>query len=331
MTTHSLETNSLNVKYCIICNGDTIGRPAKIAPFIAERCELNQTETRLRYCQRCDFAFFERRLSDKEAAKLYHDYRGPGYNDQRIKFEPHYKHGVQDLSNKHSDYYLRRLRTIALVMSLFPEITPKRIIDFGGDGEICKILFPCSVVHVDDLSEGSSLDANGYDFIFASNVFEHLSDPVSHLKKLKDRLSPSGILWIDVPIDYDGSIPISLHKHLGNEEGPIFMHEHINAFTPKSLYHLGEAVGLKQFFKTEVPVIGLFGKDDSILINDLFKLGQIKSAQFYAISSSNLINELHLEKSARKELQALRGSKSWKLTAPLRLSLNILKRIFKKI
>jgi len=72
-------------------------------------------------------------------------------------------------------------------------------------------------------------------------VFEHLSDPLSDLKDLVQRLNPNGILFIDVPAPRGANISASLL--LRNHE--IFnMHEHITHFSRRSLARLVKAAKL---------------------------------------------------------------------------------------
>jgi SAM-dependent methyltransferase len=315
---------------CLLCGGETLGQEARIAPFLVERCGLKEATTTARYCMDCDFFFFERRLSQLEADSLYQGYRGDAYNEVRIRHEPHYRDAIATLGDKSSQHYLDRFRDIALAFEQFPELSFRRILDFGGDGEIPKILFPAAAVAVDDLNAGSRTDKARYDLIFASNVFEHVSDPVHHLMQLASRLASNGVIWIDVPVDYDGSISISLFKHrVGGDANPIWMHEHINAFSRKSLRILAKRCGLAQIFEAN-PIVGLFAAMDSEVATQFLphlhsrsgshqlRRMELSNVRALEVLSKGLADKDLALAECRATLAAVLASKSWRITAPLR-------------
>ena len=177
---------------CLICNGITVGRPAQIAPFISEYCSISQSKTEIRFCAACDFAFFKRRYTDAEAIKLYTDYRGKEYNRIRTQAEPGYDKYIPEFEDELSSDYVTRIRDHNDLLDVYPELGEfKNVLDFGGDGTIPRRVFLNSKVWIDDLSAGSTDEAGRkHEFIFASNVFEHVSEPVPLLSTLVARLDP---------------------------------------------------------------------------------------------------------------------------------------------
>ena len=89
-------------------------------------------------------------------------------------------------------------------------------------------------------------DNKKFDFINYCHTFEHLNDPISELKRLKDLISDDGIIYIEVPgikhIDYwfDGDFFSSLH----------FVHTHY--FTLKTLTNFMQKNHFKMICGDEV-------------------------------------------------------------------------------
>ena len=85
-----------------------------------------------------------------------------------------------------------------------------------------------------------------FDFIFANQVFEHISDPAQVLADLCLCLKGDGIVYLRVP---DGrGIDRRLQSHGWSPElDAIHPLEHINCFTRKSLIDLAANAGLHPF------------------------------------------------------------------------------------
>jgi len=236
---------------CPICNGATVGKPATIAPFIVAYCKLEKSTTETRYCRACEFVFFQRGLSDEEATRLYTNYRGDDYNRIRVSFEPYYAGLIGDFADHLSSYYVNRIVESIDLIDTYPEVNRSgTVLDFGGDGDVPRRIFPNGKIFVDDLNAGkSSEEPDKYDFIFASNVFEHVSDPLTVLKQLCERLDPDGVLYIDVPHPSQASLGEGLLWQ-GRYGGELYeMHEHIQHFSKQSLALLVKNAGLEVFFE----------------------------------------------------------------------------------
>ncbi|MDR3529798.1 MAG: class I SAM-dependent methyltransferase [Rhodopila sp.] len=237
---------------CLICSRETSGRPASIARFVVETCNLGTAATEIRYCRACDFAFFARRLTDQEAAKLYNRYRGDDYNTRRIAVEPSYASLVPLFADPLSSYYVERIHEYTDVMDVFPEIRPATVLDFGGDGSVPSRVFPYAEIAFDDLSAGAGGQTwDMHELIFVSQVFEHVSDPVALLKGVVGRLAPEGVVFIDLPKEFESTLSEGLLWQAKHGGGLYTMHEHINHFSQRSLRLLMQAAGLEPFFEVE--------------------------------------------------------------------------------
>ena len=83
-----------------------------------------------------------------------------------------------------------------------------------------------------------------FDVVYASQVFEHLPDPLGTLRALCRRLSSNGLIYIRVP---DGRGIAHTLEQYGWSPGLDAVHplEHINCFTRQTLLHLGAEAGLR--------------------------------------------------------------------------------------
>jgi SAM-dependent methyltransferase len=123
------------------------------------------------------------------------------------------------------------------------------VLDYGGgDGRLMAPFLAagcrCDLVdHADNPIPGVRRIAEGlddpatagpYELIVASHVIEHLADPLEVVKALRARLDPTGLLYVEVPMEIWGQPP--LHPE------PV---THVNFFTRSSLRHLLEISGLR--------------------------------------------------------------------------------------
>lgn len=88
--------------------------------------------------------------------------------------------------------------------------------------------------------------AGGFDYIHASQVFEHLPDPLATLRELCASLNPGGVVHLRVP---DGRDVARRLRSQGWSPDIDAVHplEHINCFTRETLLKLAAAAGLKPF------------------------------------------------------------------------------------
>jgi hypothetical protein len=332
--------------------------PARIAPFLLKYCKLDSSCTRTRYCAQCDLVFFQRRLTEREAQVLYTDYRGPNYNRIRLECEPSYARFIDLFDNRLSTYYTERIRDYLELADVYPELSAiDEILDFGGNGEIPRRVFPGATVFFDDLNAGSTGDdIRKYKMIFASNVFEHISDPVAILTRLAERLAPDGLVFLDVPASAHASLSEGLIWQEKNGGDLFEMHEHITHFSQRSLELLVQASGLIPLasHRLRYPVhVSLAAFNGSPVAEKLLKERLSRTAIFEAkmaraeakdshrhsvdavqlnnrlaqkISSLTDLSVVDLQREleiSRAQLAAIYQSTSWRISAPIR----VLKRV----
>ena len=256
---------------CPICDCEDLEKsPAVVMPFITYRifgwtpkkitpeCQLHSLECGSSYqicsstlCHKCQLLFSDLRFDKPEMEKLYHEYRGENYVEQRKRFEPNYI--------ETNDYLLKPLHYLSKVEDFIGRHTGSlhRILDWGGgNGVNTPFLTDRSEVSIYDISSHSNSELpnganvinhlegkeNHFDLIVAMHVFEHLSDPRDELFKLIEKLRLGGSIYIEVPLEsimeFDGPKPDAINeKH--------HWHEHINFFSRPALQHLFDVSGLE--------------------------------------------------------------------------------------
>jgi SAM-dependent methyltransferase len=107
------------------------------------------------------------------------------------------------------------------------------ILDLGcGDGRLCQLMREAGWTHVTGMTD---IDATGvgWDFIILAHVLEHVRDVRPFLRKLYDKLTPDGQLWVEVP---DPTV-------LNDAPFQQFSTEHINYFSQETLMTIVETAG----------------------------------------------------------------------------------------
>lgn len=222
---------------CLICGSERLeAKPARVAPFIRERCGILEPvpEVRLARCPACNFAFFDQRLEATEVQRLYQGYRDADYTRRRVHFEPYYHVLRESIEDRRAAY---RSGRIDGMKGLFRDLPGPfdRILDYGGeaDGWLAKGVFPHGNVSVFDLSFDAALPAPAsQDLVLCSNVLEHVSFPGPFLAELAGFLKPGGWIALEVPYERPED-PAALAAH-----GALQLHEHISFFSPEALVRL---------------------------------------------------------------------------------------------
>lgn len=190
-------------------------------------------------CHQCGLLFLDIRFSDSELSLLYHNYRDEAYTELREHYEPGYRERNKAFVN--GTNYMHEVEKF-LQLHLPSTLS---ILDWGGDTGVntpFKDNFS-NAIHIYDISgvetfglfpKVSKITAaqNSYDLIVCSNVLEHVSFPRRVLGEIKTFMSPTTVLYIEVPLEnlvkeYFGGEQLLKHKR--------HWHEHINFFSQNSL------------------------------------------------------------------------------------------------
>jgi hypothetical protein len=254
--------------HCPCCDGADLTRsPAVLMPFIAFRTfgwtpveitpewGMRSLRAGMAYplcnsmqCQACGLLFLDIRFSDEEMARLYADYRGEAYTEQRERFEPGYA-ALNAAIQVHTPDTSDAERFLA------PHVKPApRVLDWGGDsGENTPFRATASQVDVYDLSDvplvsgvrrvtRDAIAPASYDLVVLSHVLEHVPEPEAVVRPAATALQASGALYVEVPYE-----PVIAAAPRSRDLAPLkrHWHEHVNFYTEDSLRALLGRCGLE--------------------------------------------------------------------------------------
>src|SRR5262249_60987054 len=100
--------------------------------------------------------------------------------------------------------------------------------------------------------------SESFDFVYMSQVIEHLNEPIEALKRIAQLLKPGSILYIDTPnAESDG------FKAMGKYWFPLESPRHVYLFSPNTLREALGRVGLRttRIWTTVFP--GAFSWEDT--------------------------------------------------------------------
>ncbi|MFA9419664.1 MAG: class I SAM-dependent methyltransferase [Gammaproteobacteria bacterium] len=225
-----------------------------IASFYQDRVDLNVLEDaiyRIAKCGRCSFIYQTNVLNDEGMAALYGDWVDAEASLQK----------KQNARAKRFRQYAGQMQTISRLFPILPgqvnllefgmgwgywsrmaQAFGFRVSGFELSPERAEYASSLGVEVIDTLPNAGP----HYHFIYANQVFEHLSSPLETLKQLQSRLKPDGVIYLRVP---DGR---GIEKKLAlsgwsSELEAIHPLEHINCFTRDSLCELASRAGLVAF------------------------------------------------------------------------------------
>lgn len=252
------------IDHCLACKSlDVEHIPAGLTQFIMWRITKefhhNHLPISALKCNQCGFVGSNHRLTDEEEYKLYKDYRGEEYTNQRIFLEPWYPDAVRSMNSP--KYKEDRLRTInELIDKNIDRTTISSVLDYGGDdGSFIPTKFIKAKKFVFDISGSKptlgvksfdpALHPNfKFDFIMCCHVLEHKSDPDMIVKEILRYSNSNTWLYWEVPNFDCPPLP-----------GGVF-HEHLNIFNINSLSKLLDKFNLEIIDSTERESIALLTK-----------------------------------------------------------------------
>ena len=253
---------------CVCCDGGTLASsPAILMPFVAHRAlgyppvrideswGLRTVQQGMAYsicksllCRDCGHLFLDLRFSDREMSALYDDYRGPAYTELRDSYEPGYR-------EKNARLVAGAPYVAEVEAFLRPRLPAHpRVLDWGGDTGVnspfvrerqCLDIFDISKAPV--VSGARQVDhamivASHYDLVVCSNVLEHVPYPYDVLLDLRQVMTPTTLLYLEVPCEElmlgaEARDDVHLRKK--------HWHEHVNFFSHRSLAALARRAGLR--------------------------------------------------------------------------------------
>jgi hypothetical protein len=213
--------------------------------------------------------FYNPRLEDDEAKRLYADYRLPEYQRMRHASEPWYTVKFNAKLASPESYDRRRKILGPILHSHIGEREIRRVLDYGGDrGDLVAGLIDGAEAFVYDISgiraaEGVTSTTRPAeckpDLIINSNVLEHVGFPHCFLEETL-KIAPAGsLMFVEVPYETPfasarivrrivqiGVMTLTrpaLARHVISPASLYMMHEHINYFSERSLTSLMRSAG----------------------------------------------------------------------------------------
>ncbi len=205
-------------------------------------------------CVRCQMVWQPIALSPEVEAELY--------SGERTAFEPGKRTRKWPRPAAKFAYYRRLVRRASLAFTLTPDRAPEEIavLDFGpGWGEFLQAArahgYRCRAAELNK-DKRDHLRRSGFecvdlpsdqrfDFIHADQVFEHLVDPLVHLRELRRHLSPGGHLLIVVPTFTRRQLERSLAALDPAAVLKAYPFLHLNFYSPRSFAALAARARLE--------------------------------------------------------------------------------------
>jgi hypothetical protein len=210
---YKLATRSL--RGCICCGERSFKKGyGLISPFFSERV-LEQADSLIvdvLLCKSCKSRFFDVDISEAQLGRLYDDYRGNSYFEQRNKHEPWYTKAINDDIGG-GEEFVKRLKTCVdalAVAQVKNEFTAA--LDHGGDrGQMLsggvihaqqRAVYEISGVtpehDVENITYQQMCDTS-WDFILSCHVLEHLTNPSSYVADLSALGHKGTVYFFEVP------------------------------------------------------------------------------------------------------------------------------------
>jgi len=188
MPTESLD-EMVNVSNCVICEGALRRiKRALVSPFLAARIWNRRPFcVDLVECKTCGFMFYNPRLDDEAAGRLYAGYRSEEYERMRHASEPWYTESFNAGLGSQAAYERRRPVLAAILRQYIGEGEIRSVLDYGGErGDLVRGLVDGAAAFVYDISRIPAVDGVTAtnkpamckaDLVINSNVLEHVGSP----------------------------------------------------------------------------------------------------------------------------------------------------------
>lgn len=202
---------------CPGCGSDRSSSwPAVISPFVASYAlDSKPNPTRLCECEACGLRFFEDRLTEAEAGRLYSGYRGDAYFEARHRHEPWYSRKINDAIGGSDEVIRVRCEMVErfIKANLPADAGITDVLDFGGDrGQLIpqslgdnRFVYEISgvtpVSGVTCIASAEDLAGRAFDLVLVSHVLEHCSEPRAILDEVRPLLRDQGVLYVELPYE----------------------------------------------------------------------------------------------------------------------------------
>jgi hypothetical protein len=209
-------------------------------------------------CDTCSFYSTWNEIPECSLSALYKDYRSDSYNNEREKYEPGYTKNIAQFiggleESESRNYALNEYLSKIGMHTSFKVKEIRKALDWGGaDGrflpdfssncdrnvfEISSISPIKGVARIAKLNEDMR-----FDYIQLAHVLEHMSNPLRFMNEVVKHLSDDGYLYLEVPLEVNQN---TFQKDIKARKILLYVHEHINKYTEKSLAGLAKSINLE--------------------------------------------------------------------------------------
>lgn len=175
--------------------------------FLSRTAWVGRPElTSIHRCLECDFRFYDRGLSDAEAAAFYAAYRTSDYLKNRHADEPFYTRKVHAGIEEFLHSPIRR-QSLAQALASGGVSDVDAVLDYGGsDGALISDL-TASRKAVFDIGGSEPIAGieratelrEEWDLVICAQTLEHVTDPFATMQELLRLTRPGGAIYLEVP------------------------------------------------------------------------------------------------------------------------------------
>ncbi|OGJ56917.1 hypothetical protein A3H22_02890 [Candidatus Peribacteria bacterium RIFCSPLOWO2_12_FULL_55_15] len=219
------------VKNCPIC--DNLGSPLRRKLKIYVRAFDGIVASEFSVCAACDFAFMVNPFDDETMADYYRKNDQIRRDEMSAEEELHTSNQVRFLSENMGDRNIETMLEVGADNGAFLKIAQKKLGIRCYFDELNEVA--CSILSANGFLDANKMDAKDrrFDVIVVRHVLEHIVFPAHYLEELKKRMSPGGLVFVEVP----DCTSIDMN------ETDTFCLEHVNYFSLASMCRLMNRAG----------------------------------------------------------------------------------------
>jgi hypothetical protein len=247
-----------------------VQRATRLAHTVVSRLHPQAVAVELQLCLNCSFIQTKHPFADDAIARLYADYRSESYNRERCHYEPAYS-AIAETIGGYTEAGMDRVPALTRWLQSHVDIGNGSMLDFGGDDGRFLPAFP-GPKHVFEISDvpptkgvtriSRDSDLKTYSYVQLAHVLEHVTEPLSLVRRVAALVEENGYLCIEVPQDLPDEIIDRLRS--GGTVNSLGIHEHINYYSVLAVQKLLEASRLKIIAVEAIPIVSPMAKQSFI-------------------------------------------------------------------
>ena len=204
----------------------------------------------MQICEHCFFIQTKIPFHDDDLNRLYLDYRSPGYNKERSRYEPEYANIAGDVGQSQAELSARRSALTAFLKKALQSSPTDSILDYGGSNgrfipDIPGLKFVYDISSIEPIPGvtrvPSESELTSYSVVLLAHVTEHVTHPLKLVKRLGTYIKPGGYLYVETPQEVSDQQRMELLSDASQHN--LGIHEHINYYCVPAVQCLLQAAG----------------------------------------------------------------------------------------